>query len=112
MKRVWIKYYGVLPITKRGYLITTAVAGAAAALMISLAFLLGKAPPWILPWEVETRLPGSGLGVWIYNDFWNIAIVGIILEALDMYMVLRRFGQLGAEQRDRVFAAPPIKPAS
>ena len=45
MKPVWIKYYGIIPMTKRGYLIALAAAGGFALLAVLAAAAFGFLPP-------------------------------------------------------------------
>ena len=51
MKPVWIRYYGVLPMTKRGYLIALAGAAFFALVVFLVGGVLGYLPPVRTLWS-------------------------------------------------------------
>lgn len=110
MELVRIKYYGLFWITKRAYLIATAlgvlflVAACGFFLWLSWAGL-GSLPPWRWPWEPPTR-PALNFGGWVFNYFYWIILVGVFLEMIDILVVLRRFAHKEAEQRAKLHQPP------
>ena len=98
MEPVRIKYYGLVWMTKRSYLVTTAVAGVGAALILGVAAAAGLLPPFRWPWE-EPALPGTGFGPWFYNHLYLILGVLLLLEVVDIVTVLRKFARKEAEQK-------------
>ena len=106
MEPVRIKYYGLFPITKRGYVIATTVA--ALCLLPACGFFLwvawvavGSLPPWRWPWELPAR-PARNFGGWVFNYFYWIILVGAFLEMIDVLVVLRRFARKEAEQKAKL----------
>jgi hypothetical protein len=106
MKPVWIKYYGLIPMTRRGYLLTTTIAGVLAAGIFAAAFASGYLPPLSTLWQ-PVKLEGPPALVWVYNHLYWIILVCLVLEVIDIYTVLRRFAQKEAEQRERLSGARP-----
>jgi hypothetical protein len=99
---VRIKYYGLFWITKRGYLIATALAVLflvpACGYFLWVAWLtVGSLPPWQWPWEPPPR-PALNFGGWVFNYFYWIILAGVVLEMIDILVVLRRFARKEAEQ--------------
>jgi hypothetical protein len=107
MKPVWIKYYGLIPMTKMGYLIATAVAGLFAAAALAVLLALGQAPPFHWPWEPVPRPGLPGLGPWLYNHLYEVLLVLFILEGIDLVLTLRRFAEKEAEQRAQLSDPTP-----
>jgi hypothetical protein len=101
MEPIRIKYYGLIPITRRGYLITTAVAFVVAGCMLALARVVGRLPPFTWPWEQAQFAAGSGFAPWFFNNFWRIILLLLVLELVDIATVVYRFAQKEAEQRAR-----------
>ena len=58
MKPVWIKYYGIIPMTKLGYLFTLAIVGVFAALVVLAAAVFGTLPPLDTMWSRQHHLTG------------------------------------------------------
>jgi hypothetical protein len=102
MEHIQIKYYGLFPITKSTYLVTTLFVCTAMVVLIALCLLVGIFPPLALPWEQEPVIKEPGLGPWIANHIYWIILIGLILEALDIAVVLRCFARKEAEQRARL----------
>jgi hypothetical protein len=99
MKPVSIKYYGLISMTKRGYLIATGVAAAFAVLCLAAAWIAGVLPPLSTLWGEGPPLAGPGVSIWFYHHLYQVIVVCLVLEAIDMYTMLRRFAQKEAEQR-------------
>ena len=99
MKPVWIKYYGLIPMTKRGYLITLAIAGGFAFFAVLLAAALGGLPPLDTMWSRQHHRPGSGVDVFFYNYLYWILIVCLVAQAIDTWTTLHTFAKKEAEQK-------------
>jgi hypothetical protein len=99
MKPVWIKYYGIIPMTKAGYLITLAVVGAFAALAMLAAAVFGTLPPLDTMWSRQHHLPGSGFGVFLYNYMYWVILACLVAQAVDTWTTLSVFAKKEAEQR-------------
>ena len=95
MTPVRVKLYGLIPITRRRYVMQFAI-----ALVLSSALLLG----WWLYWpNVRGSLEASRSDVLDgVVRFWNVApylILGIVaLQLIEAWVVLRRFRRKEAEQ--------------
>ncbi len=102
MEPVRIKYYGLLWMTKRAYLIATALGALFLVLACGFFFwvcwtTIGSLPPWHWLWEPPPR-PALNFGGWVFNYFYWIILVGVFLETIDIVVVLRRFAQKEAER--------------
>jgi hypothetical protein len=95
MKPVRIKYYGVIWMTKRTYLFSTAIAAAVALLLLLIVIVLGAVPELRFPWD--PALAGRGILPRIYNA-WVLGAL-IVLELVDIAVVLGKFAQKEASQR-------------
>jgi hypothetical protein len=98
MKPVWIRYYGLIPMTRRGYLVTTAIAGLFAAGVLIVALIARSLPPIRLPWQ-QPLIAKTGVVPWLYNNFYSILLICVALEALDIALTLRRFAQKEKDQQ-------------
>ncbi len=98
MEPVRIKYYGLVAMTKRAYLIATAVAAAVALLVIALAAAFQGLPPFRWPWE-EPVVRGKGFVPWLHNNLYLVLGTLLLLELIDIVTVLRQFAKKEAEQR-------------
>jgi hypothetical protein len=107
MKPVWIKYYGVIPMTKWGYLVALGVAAFVAVVFLIVVGAAGYLPPISTIWQSDPKVKGPGLGPWLYNHLYHITLFCILAQGIDTYMVLRRFAQKEAEQRAHLSAPPP-----
>jgi hypothetical protein len=101
MQPIKIKYYGLIPMTKKARLILTAVGALSALFVLVLLAFTGGLPPWRWPWEPAARAQHS-LVDWIYNNCYWLILGFLVLEALDVYTVLRVFTKKEAEQRTRL----------
>jgi hypothetical protein len=99
MTSVRIKYYGILLMTKRGYLVATAVASVIMALVLLGGLAAGKLPPLSTIQQPPRAGAGEGTIVWLYNHLYQIIVVGVILEIVDILVVLHRFRRLGIAQQ-------------
>ena len=106
MKPVWIRYYGIIPMTLRGYLITLSiVVGVVAFLMLVLI----AAAPHLLPpldtmWSGRHHVPGPGLAALFYNYLYWILLGCLVAQGIDTYCTLRAFAKKEAEQRAQLDA--------
>jgi hypothetical protein len=101
VKPVWIKYYGVIPMTKTGYLITLAAAGGFAVLLLAFAGIGGFLPPLSTMWRHDPRVAAEigAFAGWFYNWFWWLLLFFFAAQAIDTYCTLRVFARKEAEQR-------------
>ena len=97
MEPVRIKYFGLIPMTRTAYLVTTAVSGGAVVVLVLFAVSLGIVPFRQLPWD--PALAPFGLEGWFWN-WWTLGFL-VILEAFDVWITLRQFARREAEQRAR-----------
>jgi hypothetical protein len=98
MEPVRIKYYGLIRMTKATYLIATLVTGAVAASLFLIAFLMGVMPTFRWPWEAAARPDITGLSGWIYNHVYDIIIICLLAEVVDIVITLRSFARKEAER--------------
>ena len=105
MKPVWIKYWGLIPMTRRGYLVTLTMAIAVALIIVVCCAVAGLLPPLKTLWEPDPVAAQLGWRGWIYNYMWWLCIVAVIAQAIDTAMVLRKFAQKEAEERAAETAA-------
>jgi len=100
---VKIRYYGLIAMTKKAYLWATALAGLFALAFFVMGLVAGLLPPLALPWNQIPRFPNqSGFGVWLYEYFYWILLILLVLEALDILLTLRKFAHKEAELRARL----------
>lgn len=102
-----INYLGLIPLTRREYLISTAgVAAFAAVLFIGLG-VVGLMPPLDTMWSREHHLAGPTS--WLYNYLYWVILVCLVAEAIDICVMLRAFARKEAEARQSVDTAAPPK---
>jgi hypothetical protein len=106
MKPVWIKYYGVIPMTKWGYLVALGVAAFVAVVFLIVVGAAGYLPPVSTIWQSDPAVNRPGFRPWLYNHMYHIILLCIVAQGIDTYMVLRRFAQKEAEQRAQRSALP------
>ena len=111
MKPVWIKYWGVIPMTRRGYLVTLTVGLVVAGIIVAYGAFSGLLPPLRTLWEPDPGIARFGWRGWLYNYFWWLIIVLLLVHAVDMVFVLRKFAQKEAEERAAEAAATPTSVA-
>lgn len=98
MKPVWIRYYGILPMTKFGYLVTLAIAAAVGVVVIVVGLLLGVLPPLSTLWRHDPVMAQHGFFGLIYNYMWWVFIVCVIAQAIDTFATMKVFAKKEAEQ--------------
>src|SRR5262249_51018862 len=99
MKPVWIKYYGLIPMTRFGYLLTLGIACLCAALGLIALALAGRLPPFSTLWEPDPAVRNAGAGGWMYNHLFQILLVCLLAQIIDTLATLRAFAKKEAEQR-------------
>src|SRR5262245_17793293 len=99
MKPVWIKYWGLIWMTKRGYVVTLTMAGCVAAVILAYAGLAGRLPALSTLWEPEPAKARLGAGGFLYNYLWWIIGICLVAQILDSIMVFRRFAEAEAQER-------------
>ena len=108
MSQIRIKYYGILPITKRGYILATAVGGVVALGVIVVCMLIGRMPPISTLWQPLQPPPGrERLLFQLYDHLYHIILICVVLQIIDVFVVLRRFQRLEAAQRASLVAGQP-----
>ena len=99
MPPVRIKYYGLIPMTKRTYLIALAAAALLAIAVVATAAVMGLLPPLDIMWSREHHLRGNGFALWLHNySYWIIAFC-LVAQVVDTFLTLRVFARREAEQR-------------
>ena len=104
MKPVWIKYYGLIPMTRWGYLITLAVAGAIVLLMLLLGACAGLLPPLDTAWSRQHHVREPAGFAWLHNYFYWIIGALFLAQGIDVLCTMRAFDKKEAEQRARLAA--------
>ena len=99
MKPVWIKYWGVIPMTRRGYVVTLTMAAVLALIVLVACALAGRLPPLSTLWEPDPARANQGIVGLLYNYLYWIILACLVAQAFDTMLVLRRFSQKEAEQR-------------
>jgi hypothetical protein len=101
---VWIRYYGLIPMTRRGYLIALTAACVIAVVVIGAAALLGRMPPLETVWSPDARVAHGGIVALCYNYGYLIIIACLVAQAIDTYCTLRLFAKREAEELARLAA--------
>ncbi len=99
---VWIRYYGLIPMTRKGYLIATAAAGVFVVAVVAFGAAQGFLPPFRWPWDPVPRPGQPGLGAFFYNHLYELLLLGLGAEVIDFTLTLHKFSQKEAEQRARL----------
>jgi hypothetical protein len=99
VKPVWIKYYGIIPMTRWGYLIALLAAGAIVSLLVLMAAVAGLLPPLDTMWSRRHHLPSSHAGAWLYNYCYWLILACLVAQGIDTLITLRTFTKKEAEQR-------------
>lgn len=99
MKPVWINYYGMIPMTKFGYLVALGAAAAVAFVLIVVGLLLEFLPPLSTLWQPDLAMAQRGFGGLVYNYMWWTFIVCLVAQAIDTFVTLRVFAKKEKEQR-------------
>jgi hypothetical protein len=105
MPPVRIKYYGLVWLTRRGYLRATALLAAVAVLVcVTVLLWTGQVPFAQPPWEPALRR--YGFVAWFWN-WWTLGAL-VLAEGLEVLLTLRQFARREAEQR--AHPEPPADP--
>jgi len=104
MQPVRIKYYGLISMTRRGYLISLAVGGIVAAGCLVFGALMGFMPPLRSLWEPVVE-KGPAFYVFCINNLYRFMILCLLLLTLETYVILRKFARKEAEQQNQIGAA-------
>ncbi len=99
-----VKYLGLIPMTKRGYLATLAMAAAVAGLVLLAVGLAGRLPPLSTLWEPNPDMARHGFAGWFYNYMWWLILICLLAQAVDTFVVLRCFARKEAQQRAQEIA--------
>ena len=105
MQPIRINYWGMTPITKRGYLIALAFEVTLGALCVAVVLYLGW-PPLSTLWRQPPTPPRPVPWFWFYCSFYRILLLCLIAQCLDTFVVLRAFARKEAELRAQ---QPPEK---
>ena len=100
MRPVWIKYYGIVPMTKRGYLVTLGVVSIVLILILVVGHVLAVVPPISTLWQPDPVMAQRGFFGMLYNYTYWILLVCLVAQGIDTYITLRVFAQKEAEQRE------------
>ncbi len=109
-----IKYWGLIPMSRRGYLLALGTAALFAAAIFLIFALMGKLPPLRTLWEeVPVRTP-TFWQYWFFNNVYRIVVICLIAQAIDTFLVLRRFARKEAEEQAQqaLTAMAPPEPAT
>src|SRR5438445_760606 len=108
MEPVRIRYWGV-SLTRRGYLISLAVAAALVVAVFILGALMGGLPPLHSLWQsmpIKAQTPAGHWFLLFYNNLYRIVVVCLLVFAVDTFVTLRRFASKEAEQNAQVKEQP------
>jgi hypothetical protein len=98
LRPVWIKYYGLIPMTRRGYLLTLGIVCAVALAIVLAAAALGGLPPLDTMWSRQHHMPGSGFLVVLHNYMYWFVLACLAAQAVDTWCTLRVFARAEARQ--------------
>ena len=101
MKPVRIKYYGLIWMTRRTYLLTTLILGLIVLIFFLLITVSGAArlPDFHWPWDPMPANAEPGFQGWVTHYFWTIMVVFLLAEAVDILVTLRKFAEREAEEK-------------
>lgn len=97
MAPIRIKLYGLLWLTRRGYLMQLAVS--AALLVVLFVLWLSWLPATPAPSPGVERPPGLRLALLLLGNLHWVLLAAAVLCSLEAWYVLRRFARAEAEQR-------------
>jgi outer membrane protein assembly factor BamB len=95
---VRINYWGLMPITKRRYLLALAFELVLAAICVAVVLRLGW-PPLSTLWRQPPTPPRPVPWFWFYASFYRILLLCLIAQGVDVYVILRAFARKEAEER-------------
>jgi hypothetical protein len=100
-KTIRIKYYGLIWVSKRGYLVSSVITLSILGIGLLAGYAAGILPPlstlWGEPWPPAKLTPWP----WLYQYLYWFILVGLIAEVVITMRMLRRFVALEAEQQAR-----------
>ena len=99
MPPVRIKYYGLIPMTKRAYLIALTASGLMALFIVVTGGMLGALPPLDTMWSSEHHRRGTDVLALLHNYLYWIIVVCLAAQAFDIWITLRVFAKKEAAQR-------------
>jgi hypothetical protein len=111
MKPVWIRYWGLIPMTRRGYVVTLTMAAAVAGIVVLYCGLAGWLPPLRTLGEPDAIPARPGVFGWIYRYMWWIVIACLVAQVVDTWLVLRQFAKEEEKQAAQE-AGPPAEISS
>jgi len=95
-----INYYGLCRLTRTQYLVTTAIVGLFAVVVLFLVAAGNLFPSFQWPWEpMPANAPPGWRGI-LFTHFYSITAVFMLLEIIDIVVVMRKFNKLEADARD------------
>jgi formate hydrogenlyase subunit 3/multisubunit Na+/H+ antiporter MnhD subunit len=112
LKPVWIRYYGLIPMTRRGYLRTLAALSALLVVFLLGSAALGGLPPLDTMWSAQHRLPGSAITAVLYNYFYWFTGAALAAQAVDTWCTMRAFARAEAEQWAKLSGTPDVNEGS
>jgi hypothetical protein len=103
MKPVWIRYYGLIPMTRVGYLVTLAVGCLVAVVFVVAGVVIGFLPPLEALWHPDPVMArrGDALGLF-YNWWWWFVIVCLVAQVIDTWVTLGVFARKEAEHKEKL----------
>jgi hypothetical protein len=100
-KTIRIRYYGLISVSKRGYVLGNAIALAVLGIGLLAFYAAGALPPlstlWGQPWEPAKQTPWP----WLYRYFYWFVLAVLLAELVISLRMFRRFSLLEAEQQAR-----------
>jgi hypothetical protein len=100
---VKIKYYGLISMTRKAYLWATALAGLFALAFFVMGLAAGLLPPFAWSGNQIPKFANKpGFGAWFYEYFYWIIFILLLLEAIDIFLTLRKFAHKKAVLRARL----------
>jgi hypothetical protein len=99
---VRLKYYGLIWVTKRGYLIGTVVTAAILAIGLVAGYAAGVLPPLSTMWGEQWPAARLTPWPWLYSCLYWLILVGVIIEVFVTIRMLRRFAEKETEKRTPV----------
>ena len=97
---VKINYYGLCRLTRKQYLVATAVACVVAVVVFFLIAAGDRLPPFSWPWE---PMPANARPGWrgvFFHNFYTITAAFLLAEVIDVAVTMRKFNEKEAEARD------------
>jgi hypothetical protein len=99
MKPVWIMYYGLLPVTRFGYLVATGVGWFGVAVLGLVGLIFGFLPPLETLWQWDPFMGTQGITGLFYNYFWWFVVVCAMAQVVDIWITLGLIAKKEDEQK-------------